>query len=103
MSLDPPQRRGRPARLDLPRTTVELDRQTKAALVATARARRATLGEVIAEAVRRMLDEAGRTAHCLGRVASGSPRHPLMVAYATPLERYHDPVAGGSSEVPDAR
>lgn len=54
-------------------------------------------------AVRRMLDEAGRTAHCLGRVASGSPRHPLMVAYATPLERYHDPVAGGSAEVPDAR
>ncbi len=53
---DPPQRRGRPARLDLPRTTVELDPPTKARLVAAARARRATLGEVIAEAVRRMLD-----------------------------------------------
>lgn len=26
--------------------------------------------------------------HCLGRNSDGSPRHPLMIAYATPMERF---------------
>jgi hypothetical protein len=34
----------------------------------------------------RPVDE--RVIHCLGLCKDGSPRHPLMVAYATPLEVY---------------
>lgn len=56
---DPPRRRGRPPRLDRERTQVDLDPVTKGALIGAARRRGATLGEVIAEAVRRMLGEDG--------------------------------------------
>ena len=30
----------------------------------------------------------GREIHCLGRTSRGSPRHPVMLGYTTPLERY---------------
>jgi hypothetical protein len=32
----------------------------------------------------------GRSTECLGRTADGSPRHPLMLAYSTPLETYSE-------------
>lgn len=31
---------------------------------------------------------AGATLHCLGRTAEGAPRHPVRLAYSTPLEIY---------------
>lgn len=36
--------------------------------------------------VKRILREAGVDTFCLGRSADGSPRHPLMLAYSTPLD-----------------
>ena len=35
-----------------------------------------------------MLGEYGRDVSCLGYSADGSPRHPLMLAYATPREKF---------------
>lgn len=32
------------------------------------------------------IESAGRRVHCLGRTSRGSPRHPVMLGYATPLE-----------------
>lgn len=40
-------------------------------------------------AIRKMLDAAGRHAVCLGRTASGQPKHPLYVPYETPCETYY--------------
>lgn len=34
------------------------------------------------------IESAGRVIHCLGRTSRGSPRHPVMLGYSTPLERY---------------
>ena len=34
-------------------------------------------------------DRAGKPLWCWGRSKDGSPRHPLMLAYATPLELWH--------------
>jgi hypothetical protein len=38
--------------------------------------------------VRRLLSSAGVTLQCLGCSQEGAPRHPLMLAYATPLQDY---------------
>jgi hypothetical protein len=35
-----------------------------------------------------LLREAGRTAWCFGRTRNGNPRHPVRLAYTTPLERW---------------
>jgi hypothetical protein len=43
------------------------------------------------EAVTAMLARDGGRMQCLGRAANGQPRHPLMLAYATPLEEYRCP------------
>lgn len=40
-------------------------------------------------ALRRLMSDAGRSADCLGRAKNGQPRHPLMLSYDTPRERYH--------------
>jgi len=37
---------------------------------------------------RALASVSGATLYCLGRCKDGSPRHPLMLAYSTPLEIY---------------
>ena len=59
---DTPRRPGRPPRLDREATQVDLDRETKEVLVRRAAQRGATLGAVIAEAVRVMLEWERRAA-----------------------------------------
>lgn len=54
------------------------------------------IGKLVAARVPRvvaMIREAGVEPLCLGRAADGSPRHPLMLAYATQLE----PFSGGDT------
>ncbi len=48
-------------------------------------------------ALRRLLSEAKRTADCLGRAKNGQPRHPLMLSYDTPRERYYPNITEGLS------
>lgn len=40
------------------------------------------------ELVMLAIERAGRRAYCLGKTKHGFPRHPLMLAYNTPLGRY---------------
>lgn len=44
------------------------------------------LGPLRVAAVKVIAEEVGKQPRCLGRSADGSPRHPLMVAYATATE-----------------
>lgn len=60
--LTPRRKPGRPPRLDREATQVDLDRETKAALMRQAAQRGVTLGAVIAEAVRAMLGGGERAA-----------------------------------------
>lgn len=39
----------------------------------------------------RIADELGRPLHCLGTAQDGHPRHPLMLAYDTPLTEWKRP------------
>lgn len=39
----------------------------------------------------RIANEIGVTLHCLGTANDGHPRHPLMLAYDTPLTEWSDP------------
>lgn len=41
--------------------------------------------------IARMADEAGRTLMCFGTAQDGHPRHPLMLAYDTPLIEWKRP------------
>ena len=46
---------------------------------------------VLAGRVVELVRAAGHEPMCLGRTASGQPRHPLMLAYSTPLEPWTQP------------
>lgn len=47
--------------------------------------------EARAREVLALLDRVGASPLCLGRTKDGHPRHPLMLAYATPLEPWRTP------------
>jgi hypothetical protein len=43
----------------------------------------------------------GKPLHCFGTAQDGQPRHPLMLAYSTPLVRWTPPTDGGSNVTRD--
>lgn len=49
---------------------------------------------VRAAAVIEQAEQAAAELHCLGRAADGSPRHPLMLRYATEIEPWPTPIGG---------
>ena len=44
--------------------------------------------------IRRISERVGKPLMCWGQTKDGSPRHPLMLAYTTPLELWYDGTAG---------